>query len=142
MPGTFVDSYSKAARVYVIVPLGTPDRIQESWDTTLRHTSRRQFGVCRIRVRGSVSGSSYLNIGNVTLRGQVHPVSLIQLRPDHIVQVSYLVIFPNQRRCIQTISQGMTQYPYTLMGAAPVKPSLECALIVVTTRRNMFAGTT
>lgn len=38
MPGTFVDSYSKAARVYVIVPLGTPDRIQESWDTTLRHT--------------------------------------------------------------------------------------------------------
>ena len=25
----------------MIVPLGTPDRIQESWGTTLRHTSRR-----------------------------------------------------------------------------------------------------
>jgi len=57
---------------------------------------------------GSVSGSSYLNIRNVTLRGQVHPVSLIQLRPDHIVQISYLVILPNQRRCKRTISQGMT----------------------------------
>ena len=32
-------SYSTVAHVYVIVPLGTPDRIQESWGTILRHTA-------------------------------------------------------------------------------------------------------
>jgi hypothetical protein len=41
-----------------------------------------------------------LNIGNVTFGSEVHPVRLIELGPDHVVQIGNLIILPNQRRLI------------------------------------------
>lgn len=43
--------------------------------------------------------TTYLDIRNVTLGSEVHPVRLVQLRTNHVIQVRDLVILAHERRC-------------------------------------------
>lgn len=81
-----------------------------------------------------------LNISYVTLGSKIHPVGLIKFRPNHIVEIRDLIVFSDECRC-----KAGTQSPCKVdpeKSVSPVSPSFECALIVVTTRRNIAAGTT
>ena len=90
---------------------------------------------------------AYLHVGDVAFCGEVHPVGLVQLGSDHVVQVRYLIILTDERGCQQPMSseeRRLRHEPgaHVCVGILPVSPSLECALMVVTTRRNIAAGTT
>ena len=47
---------------------------------------------------------THLNVSDVTLGGKVHPVRLIQLGPDHVIEVRDLVILSDERSYIPSIN--------------------------------------
>ena len=81
----------------------------------------------------------------MTLCREFHPVRLVKFRPNHVVQVRNLIIFADQGRwqlwVLVSFRAGL-DFGEVSLKYLPVRPNFECALIVVTTRRNIAAGTT
>src|ERR1700761_9785708 len=105
MPGTCWGSCNTGAYACGSGCGGTDGRTLVSLDTKLQHT------VDRIKTSQDFCMRSHLYVGDVAFSGEVparnvsdtrqgktriHPIGLVQLRPNHVVQIRDLIVFANK----------------------------------------------
>lgn len=70
---------------------------------------------------------SHLNVSDVTFGGEIHPIRLIQLGPDHIVEVRNLVVLSDKSSYMSLVHPGNGAHDQDNVTCEPqLRMSLDC----------------